>query len=366
MLIEWLRRRDDEARRAPADVPVPGRARSSSSSTRPSTAATPAAGRRSRHRLAPGGGVVNHLHRDLAPISADAWAAIETEVRRALTTFLTARRLVDFSGPARLRDVVARPRPHGARPRGAGGVGERRGPRVAAARGAAPSVRDRVGGARRRRPGRHRRSTSHRPSRRPGASRWSRTGSCSTAWTRPRSTASPPSRCTSRSRPAGAASAVPPAVARALTVLQRAGVEGPYALALGTPCYTRVVEGTEDGYPVLKHLRLVLDGGLADPRAGARRRRRGEPARRRLRARRRRGPLARLRGSQRDRRHASSSRRRCCSASTVRRPRSCSTSTASRRTRSDGPPVPARFGAGATAGIPRAWISSSGSSPSCS
>ena len=31
----------------------------------------------------------------------------------------------------------------------------------------------------------------------------------------------------------GAASAVPPAVARALTVLQRAGVEGPYALALG-------------------------------------------------------------------------------------------------------------------------------------
>ena len=58
------------------------------------------------------------------------------------------------------------------------------------------------------------------------------------------------------------ASAVPPAVARALTTLQRAGVEGPYAVAMGTPCYTRVVEGTDDGYPVLKHLRLVLDGGL--------------------------------------------------------------------------------------------------------
>ena len=42
---------------------------------------------------------MNHLHRDLAPISADAWEEIENEVRRALRTFLTARRLVDFSGP---------------------------------------------------------------------------------------------------------------------------------------------------------------------------------------------------------------------------------------------------------------------------
>ena len=42
---------------------------------------------------------MNHLHRDLAPISTDAWEAIEAEVRRALRTFLTARRVVDFNGP---------------------------------------------------------------------------------------------------------------------------------------------------------------------------------------------------------------------------------------------------------------------------
>jgi uncharacterized linocin/CFP29 family protein len=61
---------------------------------------------------------------------------------------------------------------------------------------------------------------------------------------------------------AESAAAAPPAVARAVSVLQRAGVEGPYALVLGTACYTRVMEGTDGGYPVVKHLRMVLDDGL--------------------------------------------------------------------------------------------------------
>ena len=50
-------------------------------------------------------------------------------------------------------------------------------------------------------------------------------------------------------------------VAQAVETLRRAGVGGPYAIALGPRCYTGVIETTEHGgYPVLEHLRLILGG----------------------------------------------------------------------------------------------------------
>ena len=42
---------------------------------------------------------VNHLMRELAPITDDAWAQIDAEASRSLKHYLAARRLVDFSGP---------------------------------------------------------------------------------------------------------------------------------------------------------------------------------------------------------------------------------------------------------------------------
>ena len=42
---------------------------------------------------------MNDLARELAPISAEAWEAIEAEARRTLATYMAARKLVDFSGP---------------------------------------------------------------------------------------------------------------------------------------------------------------------------------------------------------------------------------------------------------------------------
>src|SRR5688572_14470359 len=42
---------------------------------------------------------MTHLHRELAPISENAWQQIENEATRTLRTFLTARQIVDFSGP---------------------------------------------------------------------------------------------------------------------------------------------------------------------------------------------------------------------------------------------------------------------------
>jgi uncharacterized linocin/CFP29 family protein len=203
---------------------------------------------------------VNHLHRSLAPISASAWEAIESEVRRALTTFLTARRLVDFSGPhgygmsaldlgrtgpahdvpgedvrvaVRQSQPLVELRRHfeiawdelDAIDRGATAIDLD--PAVGAARSMA-MVEDGI--------------VFH------GMDAAAIGGIVGAAEHDPITMAP-------------TAEAAPPAVARAVTVLQRAGVEGPYALVLGTSCYTRVMEGTEGGYPVVKHLRMVLDGG---------------------------------------------------------------------------------------------------------
>ena len=53
--------------------------------------------------------------------------------------------------------------------------------------------------------------------------------------------------------------AYPEAVARAVDALRLAGVNGPYALVLGAEPYTRLTGGSDDGYPVLKHIQTLLD-----------------------------------------------------------------------------------------------------------
>src|SRR3984957_574210 len=45
------------------------------------------------------GRTMNHLLRELAPISTAGWQEIEKEATRTLKTTLAARRLVDFVGP---------------------------------------------------------------------------------------------------------------------------------------------------------------------------------------------------------------------------------------------------------------------------
>jgi uncharacterized linocin/CFP29 family protein len=42
---------------------------------------------------------MNHLTRELAPLSSDAWDEIESEAKARLTTYLAGRRMVDFTGP---------------------------------------------------------------------------------------------------------------------------------------------------------------------------------------------------------------------------------------------------------------------------
>jgi uncharacterized linocin/CFP29 family protein len=55
----------------------------------------------------------------------------------------------------------------------------------------------------------------------------------------------------------------PRVVARATDILRRSGVAGPYGLAIGPEIYTGIVETTEHGgYLLLDHLRQILDGPL--------------------------------------------------------------------------------------------------------
>lgn len=52
-------------------------------------------------------------------------------------------------------------------------------------------------------------------------------------------------------------------VAQAVATLRAAGVDGPFGVALGPRCYTGVIESTEDGgYPVFQHIRTIAEGPI--------------------------------------------------------------------------------------------------------
>jgi uncharacterized linocin/CFP29 family protein len=55
----------------------------------------------------------------------------------------------------------------------------------------------------------------------------------------------------------------PGSVAKAVSRLRAEGVEGPYGIALGPRCYQGVMETTQrGGYPVLDHVRSILSGPI--------------------------------------------------------------------------------------------------------
>jgi uncharacterized linocin/CFP29 family protein len=54
----------------------------------------------------------------------------------------------------------------------------------------------------------------------------------------------------------------PDLVARALNRLRDRGVGGPFAIALSEASYTSLTEATEAGYPVLEHVRRLVDGPI--------------------------------------------------------------------------------------------------------
>ena len=200
--------------------------------------------------------------RQLAPIPDAGWEAIEEEIRPRLETHLAARKLVDFEGPlgwahsattlGRIT-TIAGPSPDvtGSQRRVLPLV-ELRADFVVqrseiddAERGATDL--DLAGleeAGRRHRPGReHRRVPRLRG--------------------RGRSTGSPRTRRTPPLTLSPDAEHYPTAVAEAVDVLRRAGIGGPYGLALSPGIYTEIVHTAEHGgHLLLDHLRQILGGPL--------------------------------------------------------------------------------------------------------
>ena len=54
----------------------------------------------------------------------------------------------------------------------------------------------------------------------------------------------------------------PEAVAEATEKLRDEGVAGPYGIALGPRCYTGLTRSTTRGYPVIEHVRALVDGPI--------------------------------------------------------------------------------------------------------
>jgi uncharacterized linocin/CFP29 family protein len=54
----------------------------------------------------------------------------------------------------------------------------------------------------------------------------------------------------------------PDAIAHALSQLRLVGVNGPYSVVLGTEEFTALAETRDHGYPILEHVKRIVDGNL--------------------------------------------------------------------------------------------------------
>lgn len=54
----------------------------------------------------------------------------------------------------------------------------------------------------------------------------------------------------------------PDAIAEALNQLRLVGVNGPYIVTLGAAEYTGLAETRDNGYPVLEHVKRIIDGNI--------------------------------------------------------------------------------------------------------
>lgn len=203
---------------------------------------------------------MNNLHRELAPISDAAWAQIEEEASRTLKRYLAARRVVDVVGPKGF-DLSAV---------GTGHVNQIAAPGEgvqAVQRAAQALVELRV-------PFELARQAIDDVER----------GALDSDWWPLKEAARKIAFAEDRSvfdgyaaagmggiRPGASNPALPlppnvvgypAAIAQALNQLRQAGVNGPYALVLGAGPFTAVSGGSDEGYPVLQHVRRMVDGEI--------------------------------------------------------------------------------------------------------
>jgi uncharacterized linocin/CFP29 family protein len=203
---------------------------------------------------------MNNLHRELAPISDEAWEQIEQETARTLKRYLAGRRVVDVSGPAgSALSAVGTGHLDSIKPP-ADGVQARQ-------RQVLPLVELRV-------PFKLDRGQIDDVLRGSQDSDWqpARDAARQIAFAEDRAIfAGYPAAGIGGIVPGASnppvilpaeIAAYPMAFAQAANQLRSAGVDGPYTAVLSAEAYTAVSEASDHGYPVIRHLRNVLDGEL--------------------------------------------------------------------------------------------------------
>jgi uncharacterized linocin/CFP29 family protein len=200
---------------------------------------------------------MNNLHRELAPISDTAWAEIEEETTRTLKRHLAGRRVVDVQGPegidlsavgtGHLRNLRAQTEGIVARQREVKALVELRAPFELDRQ----AIDDVARGAN---------DSDWQPAK--DAARkiaYAEDGAIFEGYSDAgivgirQGTSNPQMTLPDDVRQ------YPDAIAQALSQLRLVGVNGPYAVLLGADAYTALAETSDQGYPVLEHVKRLVD-----------------------------------------------------------------------------------------------------------
>jgi uncharacterized linocin/CFP29 family protein len=203
---------------------------------------------------------MTNLHRDLAPVSDAAWAQIEDEATRTLKRYLAGRRVVDVPSPG----GVALPGVATGHQKSISAPTEGI---IANQREVKPLVELRV-------PFELSRQTIDDVERGSEDSNWqpAKDAAKKLAFAEDRAIfhgyqdANIEGIREGTSNPIAALPVdvrdYPDAIAHALSQLRLVGVNGPYSVVLGADEYTALAETRDYGYPVLEHVKRIVDGNL--------------------------------------------------------------------------------------------------------
>ena len=198
---------------------------------------------------------MNNLHRELAPVSDEAWAGLDSEARRTFVRHVAARRVVDVIGPA--GETLAAVGTGHLRPETTDQEVQTR------VREARPLVEFRVPFTVSRQAVDDVARGAHDPDWQPV-----KDAARQIAFAEDRMVFdgyAPAGVEGIRAATTNAPIALPPevseypnAVAQAMSALRLAGVGGPYDLLLSADAYTAVAETTDHGFPIQEHIARVL------------------------------------------------------------------------------------------------------------
>ena len=203
---------------------------------------------------------MNNLHRELAPISDAAWAQIEEEASRTLKTYLAARRVVDVAGPKGFDfSAVGTGHLHTIQAPGDG--------IQASQREAKALIEVRV-------PFELTRQAIDDVDRGATDSDWAplKEAARKIAFAEDRAVFEGYAAAGIEGVRQGTSNPVltlpvsvtgyPAVLAQAVSQLRTVGVNGPYSLVLGEAAYTALSGGSDNGYPILEHVRRLFDGEI--------------------------------------------------------------------------------------------------------